>query len=175
MGTAIEGSGGVSMDDALLLRLRVEELLFEEADLLDRWQLDEWLTLFTEDAHYNVPPSDVDGDTASADNALFYIMDDRHRMTERVARLKKVGAHSEWPRSKVRHLVSNVRVRREGEVIHARSSFIVSRAKDITHDLFIGHYLHQIVERDDAMKITQKTCVLDMEALRPHARISIIL
>jgi p-cumate 2,3-dioxygenase subunit beta len=163
------------MDETLLLRLRVEDLLSEEADLIDQWRLDEWLALFTEDAHYHVPPSDVDGDTANPDTSLFYIMDDRLRMQERVIRLAKVGAHSEHPKSKVRHLISNVRVRREGDVIHARSSFVVSRAKDITHDLFVGHYLHEIVERDGALKIAKKTCVLDMEALRPHARISIIL
>jgi p-cumate 2,3-dioxygenase subunit beta len=163
------------MDDTLLLRLRVEELLFAEADLIDQWRLDEWLALFTEDAHYHVPPSDVDGDTANPDTSLFYIMDDRLRMNERVVRLAKVGAHSEHPKSKVRHLISNVRVQREGEVIHARSSFIVSRAKDITHDLFVGHYLHEIVEQEGALRIAKKTCVLDMEALRPHARISIIL
>lgn len=163
------------MDDTLKLRLRVEELLYEEADLIDQWKLDEWLALYTDDAHYYVPPSDVDGDTASAETSLFYILDDRIRLGERVTRLKKVGAHSEHPRSKVRHLVTNVRVRREGDVIHARSSFIVSRAKDITHDLFVGHYLHELVEQDGALKIAKKTCVLDMEALRPHARISIIL
>jgi p-cumate 2,3-dioxygenase subunit beta len=163
------------MDANLLLRLRVEELLFEEADLIDQWRLDEWLSLFTLDAHYHVPPSDVDGDTANPDTSLFYIMDDRLRMNERVVRLAKVGAHSEHPKSKVRHLISNVRVRREGDVIHARSSFIVSRAKDITHDMFVGHYLHELVEFEGALKIAKKTCVLDMEALRPHARISIIL
>lgn len=163
------------MDNNLLLRLRVEALLFEEADLIDQWRLDDWLTLFTEDAHYHVPPSDVDGDTANPDTSLFYIMDDRQRMAERVIRLAKVGAHSEHPRSKVRHVIGNVRVHRADERIHAHSSFIVSRAKDITHDLFVGHYLHEIVEQGDALKIAKKTCVLDMEALRPHARISIIL
>jgi len=162
--------------EALLLRLVVEDLLFLEADLLDQWRLDEWLALYTPDAHYNVPPSDVDGDTADPDTALFYIADDHVRMRERVIRLNKVGAHSEHPRSKVRHLVSNVRVRREADgAIHARSSFIVWRSKDITSDAFVGHYLHCIVEQDGALKIASKTCVLDMEALRPHARISIIL
>jgi p-cumate 2,3-dioxygenase subunit beta len=165
----------MSLDDALLLRLRVEELLWHEADLLDQWRLDEWLALFTDDAHYYVPPSDVDGDTADPDTSLFYIMDDRNRMNERVIRLKKIGAHSEQPRSKVRHLVSNVRVSREGRLIKARSSFAVWRSKDITSDVFVGHYLHELVERDGAFLITKKTCVLDMEALRPHARISIIL
>lgn len=161
--------------DELLLRLRVEDLLYREADLLDRWQLDEWLTLFTEDAWYHVPPSDVDGDSATPDTALFYIMDDRTRMQERVIRLSKIGAHSEYPRSKVRHLVSNVRVRREGDVIHARSSFAVWRSKDITSDVFVGHYLHELVEREGTLMIAGKKCVLDMEALRPHGRISIIL
>ncbi len=164
-----------TIDETILLRLRVEGLLVREADLLDRWQLDEWLTLYTEDAHYYVPPSDVDGDTASPDTSLFYIIDDRKRMEERVIRLKNPGAHSEWPRSKVRHLVTNVIAERDGGMIRARASFIVSRAKDVTHDLFVGHYLYEIVEHDGAMKIAKKTSVLDMEALRPHARISIIL
>jgi p-cumate 2,3-dioxygenase beta subunit len=165
----------VQIPEALLLRLAVEDLLFLEADLLDQWRLDEWLALYTPDAHYNVPPSDIDGDTADPDTALFYIADDHVRMRERVIRLNKVGAHSEHPRSRVRHLVSNVRVHREGDVIHARSSFIVWRSKDITSDAFVGHYLHRIVEQDGELKIASKTCVLDMEALRPHARISIIL
>lgn len=159
----------------ILLRLQVEDLLYLEADLLDRWQLAEWLALYTEDAHYYVPPSDIDGDTADPDHALFYINDDHVRMRERVIRLGKVGAHSEHPRSKVRHFVSNVRVRREGDTIHARSSFMVWRSKDVTSDAFVGHYLHEIVERDGEFRIARKTCVLDMEALRPHARISIIL
>ena len=164
-----------SIDADLLLRLRVEDLLFLEADLLDRWQLDEWLALYTADARYHVPPSDIDGDTADPDQALFYINDDRVRMRERVIRLGKVGAHSEHPRSKVRHLVSNVRVTRDGSTIHARSSFVVWRSKDVTSDAFVGHYLHDIIDRDGDLKIARKTCVLDMEALRPHARISIIL
>jgi p-cumate 2,3-dioxygenase subunit beta len=163
------------MDDLLLLRLRVEDLLFREADLLDRWRLDDWLALFTDDASYFVPPSDVDGDSANPDTSLFYVMDDRIRMRERVIRLGKIGAHSEWPRSKVRHLVSNTRVERAGELILSRSSFAVWRSKDVTTDVFIGHYLHEIVEQDGVLMIAKKTCVLDMEALRPHARISIIL
>lgn len=163
------------IDDALLLRLRVEDFLSHEADLIDRWQLDQWLTLYTDDAHYYVPPSDVDGDTADPDTSLFYIMDDRQRMNERVIRLNNKQAHSEWPRSKVRHLVTNVIAERDDNMIRTRASFMVSRAKDVTHDIFVGHYLYEIVERDESFQIQKKTCVLDMEALRPHARISIIL
>ena len=164
------------MNDQLMLRLRVEELLFHEADLLDRWELESWLALFTDDAHYYVPPTDIAGDNADPDKSLFYVFDDRNRMNERVIRLGKTGAHSESPRSKVRHLVSNVRAERvDGGLIKARASFAVWRSKDITSDVFVGHYLYDLVERGDDLLIARKTCVLDMEALRPHARISIIL
>lgn len=163
------------MDEALLLRLRVEDLLFREADLLDRWELDQWLTLFTDDARYLVPPTDMTGDDADPDKALFYVFDDRHRMQERVVRLGKIGAHSEWPRSKVRHMVSNVLAERDGETIRSRASFAVWRSKDITSDVFVGHYLHELREIDGQLRIAKKTCVLDLEALRPHGRISIIL
>lgn len=163
------------IEETILLRLKVEDLLYHEADLLDSWQLDEWLGLYTEDAQYLVPPNDVDGDHADPDTALFYIVDDRLRMEQRVIRLAKQGAHSEQPHSKVRRIVGNVRAWRDGERIRARSSFFVSRAKDASADIFVGHYLHEIVERDGALRIAKKTCVLDMEALRPHARISIIL
>jgi p-cumate 2,3-dioxygenase beta subunit len=90
-------------------------------------------------------------------------------------RLKKKGAHSEWPRSKVRHLVTNVRVTRDEAIIRARSSFAVWRNKGTSSDVFVGHALHTLVEREGSLRIAGKTCVLDMEALRPHARISIIL
>ena len=163
------------MDAQLLLRLRIEDFLFEEADLLDQWRLDEWLSLFTEDAHYYVPPTDLRGDDADPNTSLFYICDDRNRMNERVVRLKKATAHSEWPRSKTRHLVSNVRVTRDVSIIRARASFAIWRTKDMTSDVFVGHYLYDIVTDGALFKIRKKTCVLDMEALRPHARISIIL
>jgi p-cumate 2,3-dioxygenase subunit beta len=163
------------MHEALLLRLRVEDLLFEEADLLDQWRLDEWLTLFTDDAEYLVPSTDVAGDEADPDTSLFYVFDDRNRMKERVIRLGKIGAHSEQPRSKVRHLVSNVRATRDGDHIRARASFAVWRHKDVTSDCYVGHYLYELIEDGDGLRIAKKTCVLDMEALRPHGRISIIL
>jgi p-cumate 2,3-dioxygenase beta subunit len=163
------------MEDQLLLRLRVEDLLYREADLLDQWQLDEWLSLFTDDSEYLVPPTDLAGDDANPDTSLFYVFDDRRRMQERVIRLKKPAAHSEWPRSKTRHLVSNVRASRDHDIIRVRASFAVWRSKDASSDVFVGHYIYELTELAGALHIRKKTCVLDMEALRPHARISIIL
>lgn len=161
--------------DAMLLHYRVQNFLFHEADLLDRWQLSEWEALFSEKASYLVPPTDVDGDFADPSKSLFYIFDDRARIHERVVRLEKKGAHSEFPRSKTRHLVSNVRASQAGNTISATASFAVWRSKDGNTDIFVGHYAYRLVEVDGALQIAEKKCVLDMDALRPHARISILL
>ena len=45
--------------EALLLQHEVEQLLYVEARLLDDWNLDAWLTLYTEDARYIVPTTDL--------------------------------------------------------------------------------------------------------------------
>ena len=42
-----------------LTRSDIEDFLFAEADLLDQWRLPEWLTLFTDDAKYEVPCTDL--------------------------------------------------------------------------------------------------------------------
>jgi 3-phenylpropionate/cinnamic acid dioxygenase small subunit len=43
----------------LLLEREVEDFIVCEAALLDEWRLDEWLSLFTEDARYMVPSTEL--------------------------------------------------------------------------------------------------------------------
>ena len=50
-------------------RADIEDFLFTEADLLDEWRLPEWLELFTDDAIYYVPSTDVAAD-ASPDRLI---------------------------------------------------------------------------------------------------------
>jgi len=155
--------------------LSVQDLLFTEAALIDSWQLDAWLELYTEDAGYYVPPTDVAED-ATPENTLFYIADDRFRLNERVIRLNKKGCHSEFPRSRVRHLVSNVRILWEEDgVLSVDAAFIVFRSKDGVTDTFMGHYDYRLRRDGESFKIASKKCYLDMDGLRPHGRISIIL
>jgi p-cumate 2,3-dioxygenase subunit beta len=160
---------------AFISRIDVEDFLFREAELLDEWRLPEWLALFTDDAHYYVPSTDLAPD-ASPDNNLFYIADDRFRLGERVARLMKRTAHSEFPRSKVRHLVSNVRLHstQDGEV-GVRANFVTHRTKDGVTDQYVGSYRYRLLPHDGSFRILEKRCILDMDGLRPQGRISIIL
>lgn len=156
-------------------RHEIEDFLFSEAALLDDWKLEEWLALFTEDARYLVPSTDLPQDAPPEGN-LFYIADDHFRVSERVKRLMKKTAFSEQPRSKTRHLVSNVRLlSQSADQCVATAAFITSRAKSGNVDLYVGSSEYTIVRREGALRIRSKRCTLDMDALRPHGRISILL
>ena len=84
-------------NDTSALRGRIEDFLYLEAELLDDWKVEEWFALFAEGATYEVPPTGTD-ETDPA-TSLFYIADDYVRLRERVVRLTKKEAHSEFPRS----------------------------------------------------------------------------
>ncbi len=156
-------------------RTDIEDFLFREAELLDEWRLPEWLELFTDDGRYYVPSTDL-GPDASPETNLFYIADDRFRLGERVTRLMKRTAHSEYPRSKTRHLVSNVRIRARGEdALEVGAAFVTYRTKDQVTDYYVGSTRYQIVPTNDGLRIREKRCQLDLDGLRPQGRISIIL
>lgn len=157
-------------------RNEVEDLLYLEAELLDDWKLKEWLELYTEDATYYVPSTDLPVG-ADPDKSLFYIADDRLRMNERVIRLMKKSAHSEFPRSRTRHLVSNVRLK-EGDAedeMRVSAAFITYRSKGGNTDAYFGSLHYRLCRVDGQLRIREKLCRLDLEALRPHGRVSIIL
>lgn len=156
-------------------RTVVEEFLFAEADLLDEWRLPEWLELFTDDATYSVPATDVPAN-ASPDNSLFYVADDRFRLSERVKRLMKRTAHAEFPHSRTRHVVSNVRIRSRAEAeLEVSSAFITFRTKDGVTDTYFGSNRYKLVQVEGNLRIRDKRCLLDSEGLRMQGRVSIIL
>jgi p-cumate 2,3-dioxygenase subunit beta len=156
-------------------RSDIEDFLYREAALLDSWQLDKWLALFTDDAVYHVPSIGLSPD-ASPDNTLFYIADDRFRLGERVARLSKRTAHAEHPRSRTRHVVNNVLIEHQNEDgLHVSAAFTVYRFKNGESDTYVGSYRYHLVPCDDGFQIRSKRSILDMDALRPHGRISILL
>ena len=70
--------------------------------------LDEWATLFTEDCRYIVPTTDLpDGDP---NKDLVFIDDDIVRLRARVVRLNSRHAHREYPWSRTRRFITNVRI-----------------------------------------------------------------
>lgn len=158
-----------------ITRNDVEEFLYREAALLDAWKLEEWFALFTQDAMYHVPTVGTAADV-TPDNALFYVADDYPRLRERVVRLQKKTAHVEWPHSRTRHLVTNVLiVGREADELEVSAAFSVHRFKNGRADNYVGAYRYRLIAGKDGLRIREKRCMLDMDALRPHGRVSILL
>ena len=69
------------------LREEVEDFLYEEAALLDEWRLDEWLELFTEEARYLVPTTDLPEGDPKQD--MVFIDDDIVRLRARVGSTRR--------------------------------------------------------------------------------------
>ncbi|MBM3609248.1 MAG: aromatic-ring-hydroxylating dioxygenase subunit beta, partial [Alphaproteobacteria bacterium] len=134
-----------ALEADMALRFEAEALLFREAELLDAWQLDEWRELLTQDASYYVPPNDKPfGDHA---NTLFIVADDHVRLKERIIRLKDPACHSEFPPSRTRRIISNVRVSSgDAECDYTvRANFTIyrnRRGSDIR--IFTGEYINKV-------------------------------
>ena len=156
-------------------RAEVEDLFYLEADLLDSWRLDEWLTLLTDDATYYVPPNDKPD--ADARFTLFTIADDIVRLRERVIRLKDPNCHAEYPLSRTRRLIGNVRITGVvGDEIAAAANFIIHRFRH--NDLlrvFVGQYRYKLRRVGGRLKIAERRAILDAEELGLLGSVSFIL
>lgn len=166
---------------AVIVRAQVEDFLYHEAQLLDSWQLMEWAALFTEDAEYAVPSTDLAEDADPRTN-LFLVHDDRFRIEQRAKRLLKKTAHAEFPPSRTRHLVSNVRIEGDdGAVLQVACATVVYRAKRGIVDVYPGHARYELLRNPDGagsgdgFRIRRKRAILDIDALRPQGKLSIIL
>jgi p-cumate 2,3-dioxygenase beta subunit len=159
------------------LREEVEDFLYYENDLLDRWQLNEWYALFEKNGMYHiVTPGLKDADTVSPDNTLFLVSDDMERLAQRIDRLSKPSAHVEFPRSTTSHLISNIRIAEgeNGEVV-ARTRFIIYRTKFDHTVNFFGHQIYRLVRDGDSFRIRDKRSILDFDTLSQQGKVTIIL
>jgi p-cumate 2,3-dioxygenase subunit beta len=155
-------------------RAVVEDLLYREAALLDAWELDAWLALYTADARYCVPATDKpDGDPR---RDLVIIDDDRERLESRVERLKSRRAHREFPVSRTRHLVTNVVLEgQDGETVRVSAGFMVWRFRGPRSDYYVGRYDYVLTAASGALAIRSKRATLDLSTLDDAASVSVIL
>ena len=165
------------MSGPSLTRADVEEFLYMEAELLDTWRLPEWAELYTDDARYDVTSLSLDDPaTASSEDTLFILADDKERLTSRAKRLMKKSAHAEFPHSKTRHMVSNVRVgARANGGIPVKANFVVFRTKSDRTSTYMGEAHYVLVAQDGQIRIQRKRCILDLNSLVDQGRLTIIL
>jgi len=156
-------------------RAEVEDLLYYEAELLDGWRLDDWLQLMADDASYYVPPNDK----PDADHrfTLFTIADDIVRLRERIIRLKDPNCHAEYPPSRTRRLITNVRITGvEDDIISASANFAIHRhRRGGAHQEFVGRYRYKLRRVAGMLKIVERRAILDAEELGALGSVSFIL
>jgi p-cumate 2,3-dioxygenase subunit beta len=171
---ALNGSKSDAVSQ-LLLQYEVEAFLYHEAELLDEWRLEEWLDLLTEDCRYDVPAPDR---PQSSDHLTFALIHDSRTLIEqRVIRLKKPTAHAEHPHSRTRRMITNVRVQEAGEgLLMVRANFDIHRYRNRTHVMYVGEYLYHLVRGPvGELRVSYRRATLDLEALNPESKVSVIL
>lgn len=157
-----------------LTRADIEDFLYVEADLLDRWDLDPWLALFRDDARYLIPSLDVP--TLSDKDSLYLVADDMMRLRSRVGQLQGDSFWAENPLSRTRRIVSNVRiVEQDANEIAILANFAVYRLRHEELMVYVGQYRHRLAITPEGLRFIERKSVLDLESLRHHGKVSIIL
>lgn len=154
-------------------RSEIEDFLYEEAALLDAWKLDEWLELLTDDAYYRVPSNDRP--EADPRTTLFTIADDIARIRARVTRLKDRNAHAEFPPSRTRRLISNVRITAR-EPLRVEANFVVYRYRaneDVRQ--YVGRYRYVLRRDGGRLRIAGREAILEAMELASLGAVSFIL
>lgn len=159
--------------DVAVSRAEVEDFLYLEAALLDAWKLDEWLTLLTEDATYRVPSNDRP--ESDPRGTLFTIADDMARLRSRVTRLKDRNAHAEFPPSRTRRIISNVRIVQMNP-LRVEANFVVYRYRR-NEDVrtYVGLYRYCLRREAGQLRIAAREAVLDAMELGSLGAVSFIL
>ena len=133
----------------------------------------EYLDLFTEDAKYVVPATDLPDGEPQQD--LVFIDDDRLRLQGRVNRLKSRHAHREYPSSRTRWFITNIMVEEDsGDDLVVTASAMVCRIRQQEEAPYIGSYTFKLKRINGELKIHHRRAVLDQEELRSHGALGII-
>ena len=145
--TARKTASGLSRADA-------EDFLLHEARLLDEARYDEWLALFTPEAHYWVPS---EPDQKSALDTISLMYDDRRLLETRVRRLSSPRIYSQEPRSRTSRIVPNVTIEGgNGNATAVRSKFMIVEYRREEQRIFAGTYRHTLVSTGGDIRIAFK-------------------
>ncbi len=156
-------------------RADVEDFLYHEAALLDDWKLKEWEALLTDDAAYYVPPNDQpDSDHR---RALFLIADDRERIRQRIIRVLDPNCHAEFPKSRTRRIISNVRITgTDGDLVSVAANFVCYRYRRYERIReYVGTYQYVLKRSDGFFRIKERRVLIDAHELGSLGSVSFIL
>jgi benzoate/toluate 1,2-dioxygenase subunit beta len=134
----------------------IETLLYDEADCLDRADLDAWMQLYTEDGIYWMPaaPHQEDGI-----NHISHFYDDRVMMEIRRRNFVHPRAASKDHAVRCSHLLGNIRVLEhagDDAITLVHSNFQVLMHYRGEQRAFGGTYRHQLLRTESGLRIRHK-------------------
>lgn len=152
---------------------KIETFLYDEANLLDRPDLDAWVNLYTPDGTYWMPVIEDQPDPLNH-ISLFY--DDRVMMEVRRRNFVHPRAASKDHKVRCSHLIGNIRVTGQndrGDLI-VTSNFQALMYYRHEQRLYGGTYEHHLLEDGDSFKIRHKKVQL-INCDAPHKSMVIYL
>ena len=156
------------------LQIEIEQYYYHEAELLDDHRYEEWLALFSGDARYWMPTRANrqlrDHDKEVSVEGEFALFDDNKKsLSWRVKQMETATHWAENPRSRTRHLISNVRIapnKFEGEY-EVKSNFICyrNRLQDEV-DIWAGERNDLLRrDKDQELQIARRKILLDQNVV----------
>jgi 3-phenylpropionate/cinnamic acid dioxygenase small subunit len=164
-------SASARVSSAEPIYAEIVDFLYEEAALLDDGHFEAWLDLMTEDLTYRMPvriTTQGDDEPDDSDETQIFL-DTLSSLQLRVKRLRTGRAWAEVPRSRTRHLVSNVRVRRTAnpDEFAVTSCILVyrNRGSAPTGDVLAGERRDLLRRVDGGLRLARRTILLDQAVL----------
>ena len=162
----------------MLLKNKVEELLYHEAELLDDRRFTEWLELLTDDSRYwmpmrrNVKFGELDREFTREGYDINWFDEGKETLERRVNQIQ-TGVHwAEEPLSRICHMVSNVQVLRatpsaeDATEATVKCRFLIYRNRVETEtDFLIGKREDVLRREDGGWRIAQRKVILDQNVL----------
>jgi benzoate/toluate 1,2-dioxygenase beta subunit len=134
---------------------KIEQFLYDEADLLDNPDLDRWMELYTQDGTYWMPVTEDQPDPLNH-VSIFY--DDRVMMEVRRRNFVHPRAASKDHKVRCSHIIGNVRLagRSDNGDLIVTSNFQVLVFYRNEQRAYGGRYEHHLVEQGGTFRIRHK-------------------
>jgi len=160
--------------EQMLLDREIERFLYHEAALLDERRFSEWADLLAEDIHYHMPIrrnvkfGEWHRENTDTKSEISWFDEGKRTLEGRVRQLE-TGVHwPEEPFSRIRHIITNVRVLEvRNDEVEVNSNFFVYvnhlRDEEVR---FVGTR-YDVLRRDSetGWKIAKRTILLDQNIL----------
>ena len=161
-----------------LLKQKVEEFLYHEAELLDERRYEEWLELMAEDVRYwmpirrNVKSGELEREFTREGQDVNWFDEGKETLTRRVRQIL-TGVHwAEEPLSRICHMISNVQILHvtpspsEPSEVTAKCRFLIYRNRVETEtDLLVGKREDVLRRASGRWTISRRKIVLDQNVL----------